>query len=139
MNLKLVLIIVIISAAIGAGLTRVFWQQTKTEIVEHEVTKDRIITVTKEVHRPDGTRESTTSRAEEIVRVVDSRTTVVQTAKPPDWGLNLSAAARGTPQYRVELQRRILGPVHAGIWYEPLGEFGTPRGENLGLSLRIEF
>jgi hypothetical protein len=123
------IIIAIIAAAAGAAITKTYFISTKIETVEKEVIKDRIITVIKERKNPDGSSEKETIIDETKKEVRDKKETVVLAPPAPDWSVGLASDLKQL--YRLDVQRRVVGPVHAGVWADT--------SKQVGLSVRIDF
>lgn len=98
-------LLIAIGVAIGSKLFK-----PAPQIETRTVTKDKVVTVTKEVVRPDGTIERDQTRTEE--RKKDESVVVASPAKP-DWmvtgGLKLNEQ-----HYMIGLQRRIIGDLYVG-------------------------
>lgn len=91
--------------------------------------KDRIITVTKTITKPDGTIEQDTTKTE-------NRTgSSTRAEKPPAWHISAGAGVHAldfqAPIYKVEVSKDILGPVAVGVW-------GLSNG-TVGLSIGFSF
>lgn len=114
--------------------------ETKTKIVEKEVIVERknVVTVIKEVKRPDGTVETET-RTEDKSETTgkkdsDSSSSSVVTNNKPQWraGALVGMDFRtNQTTYGALVERRILGPASLGV-------YGTTN-QNVGLSLSLEF
>ncbi len=102
---------------------------TKTETVIKEVVHTVTVTVTKS----DGSSTSTTTT--DSGTTIGSSTSSVTSSDKPSWkvaglaGLSLNNLT--TPVYGGQIERRIIGPVSAGVW-------GLTNSTG-GVSLSIEF
>lgn len=117
-----------ICAAVGAGIAKKFAPDIQT--VEKEVAKEKIVERIVERTNPDGSTEKTTERTEER-KDTKSKTEV---ALAPQWRVQ-AAGGVGVdlqPQYRLGVERRIMGPIWAGAYV------AAPRNE-LGVTLSVEF
>jgi hypothetical protein len=86
--------------------------QSGTQII----TKDRIVTVERQVTRPDGTVERDTTRVE------DRRTEAVTVAKP-DWAIGASYGITGpVPSYGISIHKRVFMDVFVGVTANTRGE-----------------
>jgi hypothetical protein len=136
MNLRLALLLCVLSALIGGAVTEKYLVQTKTVTVDHEVIKDNIVTVTHTITQPNGTVESTTTTTDKSDKLVsDVNTAVVASTHST---LNISALvandfSRGVlvPTYGVSVSKQLLGPV-------TVGGFGLTNG-TIGISIGINF
>lgn len=107
--------------------------EVKTEIKEHEVTQNHIVTVTHEVTKPDGTKEIITTTTDNSVEHKDKQIEI-QKSSPKDWFLTAGVARESLTSdniYQISVNRRILGPLYIG------GSFNTEK--QLGLNLGMEF
>lgn len=91
--------------------------------------KDRIITVTKTITKPDGTIEQDTTKTE-------NRTgSSTRAEKLPAWHVSAGAGVHALrfqePIYKVEVAKDILGPLNVGVW-------GLSNG-TIGLSIGFSF
>lgn len=133
----------IIVFAVGAGTAlyvRPATVVTKTEEVVKEVdrVKKDVVVVEHEVKRPDGTveidRTTTDKSTETSKKESDTKSSTVVTNAKPQWkaqalaGLSLDKLV---PVYGAGVERRIIGPISAGVW-------GTT-DRNLGVSVSLEF
>jgi hypothetical protein len=139
-QIKYLVALVVLSMVVGGAITSKFVQsksEVKTQIVDHVVTQDHVVTVVKEVDHPDGTKEITTTKDDTSVKHDTSVTNKDDIkAKPlPNWmvsgGVGLTFDGTVDRVYKAEIQRRILGPVF-------IGAYGTTKSE-VGLSVGFEF
>lgn len=139
MKILHVLLIMLVSLVLGYGLGR-YLAPVKIEKqmveVEKEVIKKDIVTVIKEIKRPDGTVETTSSTVDrsEVVKEIEKEIRVEVEAKKHDWLLRALVEARDfalPPNYGVGLERRILGPIFLGAYYVST--------KTIGLSVGLEF
>src|SRR4051812_40752593 len=118
MNPRLLIALVLLGFGTGFFVSQRFYGITKTETVEKEVVKRDVVTVVKEVQRPDGTKETTTTSTDHSTEKRDATLISVLAPKPPDWHASLGAATsfKGLePIYSLQLERRILGPFSLGV------------------------
>lgn len=120
---------------IGAGLGAYLFPQTKIETVEKEkeVVRKDIVTVVKEVIRPDGTKETTSTTTDKSRENKDS--TLVSKIKQSSYLISVSAATSDTKlqdiEYGLQVQKRIFGPLFLGA------TINTKK--SVGLSVGMEF
>ena len=125
----------------GAGLllgAALVWQfarrvDTRIQVQEKIVTQNDVKTITRTVERPDGTKETLQTV---VYRSQQASTTKVdvQKAKRPDWLVGVSAGSQLSHlglTYGASVDRRVIGPVFAGVYGRTDGEFG--------LNVRLEF
>jgi hypothetical protein len=143
-QLKYLAAIVIVAMAAGAALTRQFAPREviKTQLVDHDVIKDHVVTVTKEIVNKDGSKEIDTTVVDDKKENDVKKETVVD-SKPipqlkPQWfvtaGAGLDVTSLGNmanPVYSGSVNRRILGPIYLGVW-------GNTRSQ-VGVQLGLEF
>lgn len=117
-NIRLALAVVLAALALGLWAGKTYFPVTKTEQVEKEVVRKDIVTVTKEVVRPDGTRETETTVVDKTKEQKDSRSTVSVATSKPDWHVSASISREsliGPNIYAVTVERRVLGPFSIGL------------------------
>ena len=125
MNFKINFTIFLVALALGAFLDRKFTvQQVKTEV--KEVVQNHDITVTREVVRPDGTKEVDTT-------VTDTSKKTEQLSKTdpkplPNWMVGVGYTSTHT--YEAYINRRIAGPIFLGAKAAP---------GQLGVTISVEF
>lgn len=154
LSVKFLVIIVIVSAVVGGLIVRKFAPQEviktviQTQVVDHEVVKDHIIKVTKEIDNPNGTKEIDTETDEDRQSDENKQTNTTQTetktipvaASRPNWfvtggaGLQFSAVTSG-PVYNLGLNKRLVGPVYWGMW----GNGNSPQNAAAGFQFGWEF
>ena len=136
--MKNMLIAVAVALIVGFGLGSQLMPKTKVETVEveKEVVRKDIVTVVKEVVRPDGTKETTSTTTDKSKEQKSTAsTTKVQAAK---YHASLSASpsdiSLSNIRYTLSLEKRILGDIFAGASVSR-DNFET----RLGLSVGLEF
>lgn len=121
MNHKVYTAIIIAAFGLGTYLGKSYFSQTKLETREVEVEriKNNIVTVTREVVKPDGSKTIDTIVTDKSVEKKDSTTTkTVVTASRPDWHISASASTdfKGlAPVYGVQVERNVFGPFSLGV------------------------
>jgi hypothetical protein len=143
-QLKYLAAIVLVAMACGAALSHQFMPRevTKTQLVDHDVIKDHVVTVTKEIVRKDGSKEIDTTVVDDK-KENEVKKETISDVKPipmpqPQWfvtaGAGLDATSLGNlanPVYNASVNRRIIGPVYVGVW-------GNTRSQ-VGVQLGLEF
>lgn len=135
MSLKLVALLCLIVGVVSVAVTRYYFPQIQTKIVEttKEVVRTDIQTVVKTVTLPNGNTESTTTITDHTIKT-DIQNKELTIVKAKDWLVSGSVDSNfklDTPMYGLQVQRRILGPVFVGGLLDTKG--------NVGLSVGMEF
>lgn len=143
-QLKYLGLVVLVAMALGAYLTRQFAPREvdKTQIVNHDVVHDHVVTVTKEITNKDGTKEVDTTTTEDKAQTNNQVKSVIDSKPDPvsksQWfvtagaGLDFSKVENFTnPIYQASVNRRILGPIY-------LGAYGNTKSQ-VGLQVGLEF
>jgi hypothetical protein len=121
MNPKFLLPAIMIALGSGIYIGKLYFSRTETIEVEKEQTQKNVVTIVKEVVRPDGSRETETTTTDKSKETKDTKSSVSVVAPPrPDWHLSVAAQTKFNPIemkpiYGVQIERRILGPFSAGI------------------------
>lgn len=120
----------------AAGMYVLNKPETKTVQVEveKEVVKKDVVTIVKEIVRPDGTKETTTTSTDKSTEKRDSTSSLVQTTAKKDWLLGVTASVLPDdlkPVYGILAQRRVLGPAFLGL--------GLNTNKQAILNVAIEF
>lgn len=127
------IIIAILAIVIGAA-GMYFLGPKRTSIVEKEVIKKDIVTVVKEVKRPDGTTETTTTTTDHSQQT-NTNTSNFVADKKHDWNLRLLSEINNYDlskiEYGIGVERRILGPFFAGAY--------AVTNKTVGVSIGCEF
>lgn len=136
----LILSLVLLLAGYGTGR---YLQPAKVEIQKEEVVKEvevikrDVVVRERIVRQKDGTEvtERTTEdkSTESSKKEKETKEESTVTNKKPDWRVNaLGALVPGlVPSYGVQVERRVLGPIHVGA-------FGLTNS-TFGISVGIEF
>ena len=98
-------IVFVLGGVLGYKLAPVPQSETRT------VVQDKIVTVVKEVTKPDGTVIRDETRTED--KRADSSVTVAPPSKP-DWLVGVSYEPGVVPVYGITVQRRVIGNVYVG-------------------------
>lgn len=143
MNTRLYVLIALLLIVIGYALgyytlPQKVVTQTVTEVKTVTVIQHDVQTVTKEIIKPDGTKEIDTVTTDKSVDTSKSeekidKTKIVEIGKP-QWKANVQFSPKETKYayvYGVQIERRILGPVFLGV-------FGN-MDRTLGVSVGLEF
>lgn len=115
MKLKIILSCCLI--ALGAAAMYQFGPR-RIQLEEKTVVKDKIVTVVREIKRPDGTVER-----DERIEKDSSQTITVPLPEPrPDWLIGISASPTISNKYSAFLGRRIIGNAFITISATTQGE-----------------
>ena len=123
----------VVIAALAVGATKRLWPtvDTKLTIQEKEVIKKDIQTVIKEVVKPDGTKETTTTIVDHSKESTKKQVEQIVNKKN-DWFVAAGAEARfndlQNPVYKIEANRRILGDIFVGATVNTQGAVGVQLG-----------
>lgn len=133
--MKNTIIALIVGLLLGGGLGTFLFPQTKEKIVEVEkevVVKD-VVTVTKVITRPDGTKE-------ELVTVTDKTkenktATSTKTVAKSTWHASIGAKSKidrlQIDIYTVQVEKRIIGDLFLGVT--------GSTDKTVGLTVGLEF
>jgi hypothetical protein len=147
-NFQKITLAIVIATGLGYAFGR-YAQPAKVQIQEKEVNKQvaivdhNTVTETHQVKQPDGTIVTDTTTKDLDVDKTSSIDTkqekeTISNTKP-QWKVQglvgLSSVGLTQPLYGAGVERRILGPVSAGVW----GLTGGNNGVTGGLSLSVEF
>lgn len=117
--MKNTIIALTVGLLLGAGAGTFLFPQTKEKIVEVEkevIVKD-VVTVTKVITRPDGTKE-------ELVTVTDKtkenkQSTSTKTVAKSTWHASVGAKTKidklQVDLYTIQIEKRILGDLFLGV------------------------
>ena len=133
LSLKTIGIYTVVVAALAVGATKRLWPtvDTKLTVQEKEVIKKDIQTVIKEVVRPDGTKETVTTIVDQS-KESSSKTLEQIVTKKNDWFVAAGAEARLNElqnlNYKIEVNRRIIGDIFVGATANTQGSVGLQVG-----------
>lgn len=135
MTLNKTFIAMLVSAVIGAALTKYYYPniESKTVEIEKEVIKNNIVTIVKTITKPDGTTETISETTDKSTKKETSRKEAIVVARK-DWMIGASASTKFSnlePIYGAQVQRRILGPFYLGAT--------ASTDKTVGVSLGFEF
>jgi dsRNA-specific ribonuclease len=121
--------IILVVAALSAAVTKFYFPsiEEKTQTVEKEVVKNNIVTVVKEVTRPDGTKEVITETVDKSTTKSSSKDTVVKydVTSKYIFGGGVISNFKDKPEYEVSAGMRVFGPVFGQIKYQTNGYVGA--------------
>lgn len=138
-NTKILLISAFVLLALGYGAGRYVQppkEITKVEVQEKEVIRKDIQVVTKEIIRPDGTKEIVTTSTDKSVEKKDKvLETLISKPSEKQWMVGIGASPlKYYETYSVKVDRRILGPFFIG------GQYIRNKSDNIGLAnVTMEF
>ncbi len=114
MNYKLIAGIALICFIAGFAVSHKYAPVIKTEIQEKEVIKNNVVTVVKEIVKPDGTKEVDTTTTDTSTSVATSDSKQEAPAQH-NWFVAAGRRVALEPIYTLEINRRMLGPLTLGI------------------------
>jgi hypothetical protein len=131
MNLKYVAILLVITIALTAAITKYYFPNN-TETTK-EVVRNDIRTIVKEITRPDGSKETVTETTDKSTKKESHNAVIVK----PQWLVGISAkTSLKDPEigYELSVAKRQLGPIYL------MGQVGYRKSETtLGLGLMLEY
>ena len=109
---------------------------TKVEVQEREVIKKDVVTVVKEVTRPDGSKETTTTTTDKSTEKKDKEAeSIVSKPVEKQWFVTAGASKDLSDFektiYQAGVNRRILGPIYVGIQ--------ANTNQEIGINIGMEF
>lgn len=116
LDIKVVFAALLIALTAGVYVGKTYFPAVKTVETEREVVRKDVVTVTREVVRPDGTRSTETTTTDKSKEQRDATKVVI--VDKPNWHASASISREsllGTNVYAITLERRIFGPFSAGI------------------------
>lgn len=134
MNYKIIAIIVIMSAAVGAAIDHFGMPAKTVKTAQLEVEKQKDTHKTTIIEKsPDG-KETTTITEDTKVNTSLSKDTSVKVIAQPT--INLSALVgvdttnQFKPLYGISVSKQFIGPITAGLWGFTNGTVGVSVGIN---------
>lgn len=112
-NITIACIIFVLGIGLGYKLAPVPQSETRT------ITQDKIVTVVREVKRPDGTVVRDETKTED--RKAEQSIVVAPPVKP-DWLVGVSYGFGVVPTYGITVQRRIISNVYVGASASTVGD-----------------
>ena len=111
------IIIAVIAFVVGALGAKMLFPtvKEKTVEVEKEVVQKDIQVVTRIITRPDGTKEEqiiTTDKSKE-----NKESKSVKLISKPEWHISANGTVSSNPVYGLQVERRIVGDIFAGVGY----------------------
>ncbi len=133
-SVKMLGVIVLITAVISAAFTRYYFPAIKTETVnvDHDVIHNNIVSVTHTVKEPNGAVDTTITTTDHTSQIDTKTNTVVQAA--PKW--NVSGLVANDfrsvlkPVYGASVSKEVLGPITIGLWGLSSATVGVSVGVN---------
>jgi hypothetical protein len=129
--MKNVAISLVVGVLLGAGVGTFLFPQIKEKQVEVEKVVKDVVTVTKIVTRPDGSKEEVTTTTD---RTKENKSNTM-TKKAANWHVSISAQSKVWPvqvdAYTLQAEKRIIGDLFVGAI--------ITSDKRVGLSLGLEF
>jgi hypothetical protein len=128
---KLIIVLVLIAGAFAAG--RYSTPRTETTSKESETVKKDIVTIVKEITRPDGTKETNTTivdrskekKEESRKEVIVPKRAVISVSALVGYSIRDSA-----PVYGLSVSKEVMGPITIGAFGLNNGTIGVTIGSN---------
>lgn len=135
MSTRNVLILLIVTVVVSAGLTRYYFPKVEYKNVEvtKEVVRNDIKTIVRTIERPDGTKETISETTDKSTKKETNSKEVLIAAKNQwmfDVGARMNVSNRDLV-YDLQVQRRIVGPFFAGL--------KASTDKTIGVSIGMEF
>lgn len=131
MNLKHVAILLIITVAITAAVTKYYFPNN-TETTK-EIVRNDIRTIVKEITRPDGSKETVTETTDKSTKKESHSAVTVKS----QWLVGISAKTSLKDSeigYELSVAKRQIGPIYL------MGQVGYRKNEvTAGIGLALEF
>ncbi len=144
MGIKGHLLIILLVFAAGFGTAKYFSPaktivKTETVVKTNDVIHEHVHTVTHTIVQPNGEKDTTTvvdnNSTEDKNSTSKSDSSTVTTYSKPQWKVGalvgLSSTNLYAPIYGANVEKRILGPISAGLW--------ANTNKEAGLSVSLEF
>lgn len=133
--MKNTIIALVVGLLLGGGLGTFLFPQVKTKEVqvEKEVVVKDVVTVTKIITRPDGSKEEVTTTTDKTKE--NKQTTNTKTVAKANWHASISAKSRidklQIDVYTVQVEKRIIGDLFFGV--------NASTDKTVGVVLGLEF
>lgn len=135
MSIKTYIVVVLVLLGVGYALGK---YTTPERVVTQTITK--IVTVTQHdtqtviVEKPDGTKTTIIiDKSKDTTKQQQTDTKTVENIKP-QWHVSAQLVPQQGllgPVYGLQIERRIIGPVHVGVFGNTDKEFGLSVGVDL--------
>jgi uncharacterized protein (DUF58 family) len=115
--LKQFVVTFIVALGLGLYVGKLYFAKSESIETEREVIKRDVVTVVKEITRPDGTKESTTTTTDHSKESKENTLKIV-VADQRNWHVSVSylrGLSDPAPVYGLQVERKILGPVSVGL------------------------
>lgn len=133
MSHKIYTALIAVALGLGVYIGKQAFSVTKTVEVEKAVVRNDIVTVVKEVVKPDGTKEIVSTTTDKSVERKDSTVVKAVAAPQPQWHISASASVQPSsgsyqPVYGLQVERSILGPFSIGVHADTNKQIGLVIG-----------
>ena len=121
-KIKIAAITLLIGLGLGAYITRMYWPAKSIETKVETRVQNR--TITKIVKQSDGSSVTVIDSTSNSLTNATSSTKIAK----PDWTLGVAVSTKIpeiSPIYELQIQRRIVGPIFAGLKGTTDGEIGA--------------
>jgi hypothetical protein len=130
-SVGLVLTLIACLVSLGVYLGATLFPRVETKTVEVERVQKDVVTVTKEVVRPDGTREIISTMTD---KSKESSTKTATVMAPKDWHISVSdnrTSLTSADVYGLQIERRVLGDISMSVRVQT--------DKSVGLVVGLEF
>lgn len=126
-------LVIIVAGALGAGYWAgsQFSAKSVTQTQEQDSTKKNVVTIVKEIVKPDGTKQIETTIVDRSKEQKTSLSSETEVAPLPGYRVSVAILKADKNIYQLSAERRLLGPYWMGVSYNTQNQFG--------LSLGMEF
>lgn len=129
MNWKYLVIIVAGALGLGFWAGSEFMPRIETKIEERETVKKDVVTIVKEVTRPDGSKERTETIVDRSKEKKQQSSTHQEVAPLAGYRLSVAALKSSDKEYyALSAERRLFGPYWLGVSYNTKNELGLSVG-----------
>lgn len=127
-------IIILVSVAIGATITKLYYPTLQTVTETKEVVRNNVVTEVHEVIRTDGSKEIITVTVDKTVKKDTSSVVAVVAPKLPQYHASISATRstdallNGDVVYGAQLDYNVIGPISVGVRADTSKQIGLVVG-----------
>lgn len=129
---KSVVVIALLTLGLGFYLGKQASSVSETTTQEQDTTKKDVVTIIKEVTRPDGSKETTTTvtdHTKETENKQSSATVIVPVVAMNKASVSvLSSSFKDVDSYTLSYERRLAGPIWVGANYNTKQIYGLSIG-----------
>ena len=129
-SVRTLTISLLVVAGLSAALTKFYFPnvEEKTQTIEKEVVKKDIVTVVREVTRPDGTKEVVTETVDKSTSKSTNKEVAVKYDVTSEYIFGVGVVTQTKelkPEYSISAGKRIFGPIFGQVEYQTNGYIGV--------------